>query len=266
MSAIMLGMPTLIELEGLEDNVELCRELGLEFVELNMNLPGFGPGVLGADRVRAISDKAGVGFTVHLPEEIDLASCQAAMREGNLNCCTEAIRWAGDFGARLVNIHIRSGVYFSLPDRRVWIYEQYQGRFVAALADSFRQLGEVARESGVTVCIENGDFALGFIQVGLEQVLNENGDWLKLTWDVGHDAGAGYGHRPVFEKFRDRIGHIHLHDWNGKANHQVLFSGEVDIAKFLKLAEELGVGVVIETKTAEALRESVRRLDERGLR
>ena len=35
------GMPTLIEINGLEETMELCRELGLHFVELNMNLPQY---------------------------------------------------------------------------------------------------------------------------------------------------------------------------------------------------------------------------------
>jgi hypothetical protein len=36
---MLFGMPTLIELYGLEETMELCLELGLDFVELNMNLP-----------------------------------------------------------------------------------------------------------------------------------------------------------------------------------------------------------------------------------
>ena len=35
------GMPALIELPALEDCAKLCRELGLQFVELNMNLPQY---------------------------------------------------------------------------------------------------------------------------------------------------------------------------------------------------------------------------------
>lgn len=34
-----LGMPTLIELPELEDCAALCRELGPQFLELNMDLP-----------------------------------------------------------------------------------------------------------------------------------------------------------------------------------------------------------------------------------
>lgn len=34
------GMPTLIENRDLEGNISLCKELGLQFVELNMNSHG----------------------------------------------------------------------------------------------------------------------------------------------------------------------------------------------------------------------------------
>ena len=36
---LQFGMPTLIENRTLEDNIALCKELGLSFVELNMNFP-----------------------------------------------------------------------------------------------------------------------------------------------------------------------------------------------------------------------------------
>jgi hypothetical protein len=39
MGTINLGMPTLIELDGLEANVDLCRRLGLAFIELNWTGP-----------------------------------------------------------------------------------------------------------------------------------------------------------------------------------------------------------------------------------
>ena len=35
------GMPTLIENKTLNDNIALCKELGLSFIELNMNFPEY---------------------------------------------------------------------------------------------------------------------------------------------------------------------------------------------------------------------------------
>ena len=39
--AVDLGMPTLLEASGAEESAALCAELGLHFVELNMNLPEY---------------------------------------------------------------------------------------------------------------------------------------------------------------------------------------------------------------------------------
>ncbi len=38
---MQFGMPTLIENRTLEENVALCGELGLKFIELNMNFPEY---------------------------------------------------------------------------------------------------------------------------------------------------------------------------------------------------------------------------------
>jgi len=38
---LQFGMPTLIENSTLEDNVALCKSLGLKFIELNMNFPEY---------------------------------------------------------------------------------------------------------------------------------------------------------------------------------------------------------------------------------
>ena len=39
------GMPTLLELCDLRENAAFCAELGLRFVEINMNFPHHGGGV-----------------------------------------------------------------------------------------------------------------------------------------------------------------------------------------------------------------------------
>lgn len=38
---VIYGMPTLIQCESLEECIALCKELGLDFIEINMNLPQY---------------------------------------------------------------------------------------------------------------------------------------------------------------------------------------------------------------------------------
>ncbi|MCJ7543071.1 MAG: sugar phosphate isomerase/epimerase [Phycisphaerae bacterium] len=259
-------MPTLIELPDLQANVHLCRRLGLDFIELNMNSPLFLPQHLPATELREVSRREGVGFTLHLPEQLDLGAFQPEVRQGHVRCVTAAVQWAGEAGIDKLSMHLNGGVYFTLPDRRVWMYEQYRGQFLSALTESVDCIVSAPQAAGTRLLIENaGDFHLGFLCEAVEVLLERFRARVGLTYDVGHDAGAGFCDRPVMERHTGDIAHMHLHDFDGRSSHQALFTGTVDIPAALELARRLAVGVVLETKTAEALESSVAALRTRGL-
>ena len=115
------------------------------------------------------------------------------------------------------------------------------------------------RSNGVTVCTENSsNFQLPFVSDALDELSKLDG--FKITWDTGHDAKVNYAERPVLMKYRDRIVHMHLHDYDGRSDHQVLMTGEIDIAGMLEFAKDRNARVLVETKTADSLRQSMQRL------
>ena len=254
-----MGMPALIEYSSLEENVALCNDLGFDFIELNMNMPYSFPENLPAKKVREMADVHGIEFTMHAHDEVDLASFHGSVRRGHLQRCAQALDWCAESGAKLLNVHINRGVYFTLPDHQVWIYDQYRDRFKEALVESMAYLIDLGRSNGVMVCTENSsNFQLPFVSDALEELSKING--FNITWDTGHDAKVNYAERPVLMRHRERIAHMHLHDYDGKCDHQVLMTGEIDIAGMLKFAEERKARVLLETKTADSLRQSMNRL------
>ena len=64
------GMPTLIETANLEECAVLCKELGLQFVELNMNLPQYQINKIDTEKVLQISEEYGIYYTIHLDENL----------------------------------------------------------------------------------------------------------------------------------------------------------------------------------------------------
>jgi sugar phosphate isomerase/epimerase len=165
-----------------------------------------------------------------------------------------------------VNLHFGSGVYFSLPGERLWLYEKHKSLFLETLEKSWAKLMAAADGAGVTVAVENcGDFSRGFVREGIEMLLSRHAS-LRLTWDTGHDAGAGYTDSEFVETHSARVAHMHLHDAAGAVSHLPLFTGQVDIEKALRFARERNARVVVEVKTAAALEKSVEELRERGLR
>lgn len=258
-----LGMPTLIEYSELEQNILLCKRLELDFIELNMNLPICLPEYLDDPTIRRLKKEHGIEFTLHLPEELDLSSFHPPIRQGHINRCIESMEWAARAEIQTVNMHLNNGIYFTLPTYKAWINEQYEERFLELLEESCGLLYERARQLGIQLCIENtSNFQLTFISKALER-LSKNEQFF-LTWDTGHDAKTGYVEEPVFMKYSSRIKHMHLHDYNGKSDHQTLFTGAVPVSERLAFAEQNDLTVVIEVKTSDSLQQSVYKMKGRS--
>ena len=66
------GMPTLIETNTLCECARLCAELGLDFIELNMNLPQYQLQKTDADYFKRIATQYGIYYTIHLDENLNV--------------------------------------------------------------------------------------------------------------------------------------------------------------------------------------------------
>jgi len=91
----------------------------------------------------------------------------------------------------------------------------------------------------------------------------KNNDYRSI--DIGHNYCTGKMDEPVIMERIDRLNHMHMHDArDGKKDHQALGTGELDIPYFIHLADSRDCTVVLETKTEEGLRQSVKWLKENG--
>ncbi len=256
-----LGMPTLIELKTFEENAALCAELGLDFVELNMNLPIYQPNRIDAVALRETADRYGIGVTLHPDENLDVCEFNPHVADAYRQTVVESIRLAQELGAPLLNLHLSKGVYFTLPERKVYLYDTYKAEYMENIR-LFREICE-AESSEVRLLLENTSGFTDFQKEALELLLES--PIFGLTFDVGHNHGCGGTDERFIRAHRDRLRHMHLHDAQGKQDHLTLGSGELDLAGCLQLAGDTGSSVVIEVKTAAGLRKSVEWLKENGI-
>ena len=258
------GMPTLIEVETVEQTAALCANLGLSFVELNTNFPLHQPHLLDADALNSLAERYGIFYTIHLNDEMAVAEFNPAVSEGYRKAVAETIALAKKIGVKTINMHLSDGAKYTMPDRIVYFYGAYQEEYLKQMR-VFRELCE--REignSGITVCIENlngfRDYNLAALELLLESPV------FGLTMDIGHNYCAKYQDEVWILEHADRLQHMHMHDANnGKNDHLALGEGELDIQKFLALAEKCDCSVVLETKTIEGLRKSAQWIKNRGL-
>lgn len=250
-----LGMPVLLELETPQRSAQLCARLGLRTLELSMNLPQCCPEAQDAAALRALSADHGLELTLHLPEEMDLATFHEPVRRGHLERAVQAVRWAASGGVKLVNMHLHAGVYYTLPEGRSYVYAT-QADFAQRLCNGVGELARAAAAEGVSLCVENtGQFNLPFLSAPLQRLVDAGA--VSLTWDTGHDGKNGFADRPFLLRNAAALRHMHLHDFDDSHDHWPLNTGKLNLGEMLHLAEELRLSVILEVKTARALERSV---------
>ena len=266
---LQFGMPTLIENRTLKENIDLCAELGLQFVELNMNFPEYQINCLEkTDVFLDAAGKAGIYYTIHLDENLDIADFNPLVSGAYLETVRRTIavakKWlplrnlsGGSDRPMILNMHMNHGIHITLPDRLVQMYERDFDTYMQSFA-VFRSCCESwIGEDEIRISIENTDGFRDYEKTAVEYLLESN--VFVLTWDIGHSKAVREKDVPFLLHHQDRLAHFHIHD--GKElppkNHLALGSGEIDLHERLRLASMQNARCVLETKTSEALRQSV---------
>ena len=92
---IAFGMPYLLETPVIEDAARLCAELGLSFVELNMNFPACQAQRLDPQLLYHLRREYGIFFTLHLPEEFDPFTFAEPVRRAWMDVLQDALTLDG---------------------------------------------------------------------------------------------------------------------------------------------------------------------------
>lgn len=255
-----IGMPALVEFSTLNELVELCLKLKLDFIELNMNLPyNFIENVKPTELLKIRKD-TNIEFTMHMPDEADLGAFYKSVRKGYVELFSDTILWAEEAGVNLLNMHIIEGPKMTLPDRKVYVYEQYSKEFEDNFLNSISILSKKASRSNLRLSIENNsNFHHGYIQKIIDKSISYPN--VGLTWDTGHDALSGFTDRQYLQLHENEIIHMHLHDAIGTKDHQILFEGSLDIEKLFAFAKQKKIRALVEVKTADALEKSISALE-----
>lgn len=249
-----LGMPVLLECPDLAACGVLCRELGLDFVELNGNLPACQPDTLKERTLRRIQEEQGIFFTLHLDEDADPCHFNPLVAEAWTRTVLAGLELAQRMEMPVVNMHLPSGVFFTLPEARVYLYERYRDRYLRDLRRFRDRCREAVGDSGVRICMENTGGYTPSQREGLEVLLECPA--FGLTLDTGHDFCMGGVDGAWIRERGSRLYHIHLHDAEGKRNHLPLGQGELDLDACWELASAGDRTVVLEVKTIAGLRTS----------
>ena len=266
---MQFGMPTLIENKTLEDNISLCKRLGLNFIELNMNFPEYQLEQLEhTEKFIQIAEQNEIYYTIHLDENLNIADFNTLVSDAYLETVRRTISVAkkllclrnkyGDSSQPLtLNMHMNHGIYITLPDRKVQMYERdfetYMNSYIRFREKCVQWIGG----SDIKIAIENTDGFREYEKKAVEYLLEDSS--FVLTWDIGHSKATGEKDVPFIMEHSEKLAHFHIHDGseNPPKNHLALGDGEINILERLNLAESQNARCVLETKTVTALEKSV---------
>ncbi len=255
---IDFGMPILIELNSLEENVLLCNELNLKFIELNMNLPEYQTDRIDTQKINFYRDKYGIYFTIHLDENLNVWDYNNYVSDAYRNTVRDTIKIAKKINAPIINMHMNNGVYFTLPDKRVHLFEKYPNEFKTKTRKFIELCDNCIGNIDIKISIENTSGYMDFQTDAIDEMLKNN--HFSLTYDVGHSFCNNDADLSFIEYRKAHLKHIHLHDAKVstvRKDHMLLGDGEVNILEKLNLAEKCGCRVVVETKTVLSLMKSI---------
>ena len=253
---IDLGMPSLLELPSLGANLRLCKERRLDFVELNMNLPW-----AQALSARDLQKRDGIYCTVHLDENANPADFDRDIARAWTNSILRCIRLAKDAGVPVLTMHIPQGVYFTMPQGKVYLADEYWPQFSSALS-RFRD--SCAREigpDGPVIALENTRWP-GMAHLEDAAALLLQAPCFALCYDSGHDRKQAA--LPFYEEHAGRWTHMHLHDADAMGDHKPLGEGNMNWQQALSAAQNGAVRrIVLEVKTQQGLCASIARYKEK---
>jgi len=255
----MIGMPALIEYETLEENLRLCKKLGLDFIELNLNLPMYNE--MNVKETKALLKKYDTKVSIHLSELFNPFELDNVLRKAHLDVFKRVVKTTIELDGILLNMHLLPGIHFKLPGKKVYLYETYKDKYLMYVREFIALVESLGMPK---LCVENvGIHDSEYIREATDLLIaSEN---IHLTYDLGHDITSGYRDKTYFNDNKSHIKHYHIHDGTDKNNHLPLFSGDLDIEHFVKTAQLTEATYVIEVKSSESLIESINLLKEKEL-
>ncbi|MBR2965479.1 MAG: TIM barrel protein [Clostridia bacterium] len=239
-----LGMPQLYEYERVEDNLILADELGLDFVELNLNFAHCRR-EMEEGHLEALFRKYGLEATLHFYDEGDLATYDE-VADAYLSLL-EKYASLGKGYVKVINIHLISGPVVTISGVKNYIYEKEFEEYSERLLKNLKRAEEICRKNGMEMVLENTDYLAKFVKKTYK-LLKEQG--FKLNYDVGHDRVDGdFLLNEVIPELNLEFTEMHVHDSLGKKCHLAIGEGDCDLSRYKKFMENAYVLIEVKQKS-----------------
>ena len=245
-------MPQLYEYDTIEDNLKLAKELGLDFIELNLNF-GYCRKEMEAGTVEDLLKKYDIEATLHFYDEADLGSYDEVV-DAYLVHLERYARLGSDY-IKQINMHLIPGPVVTISGVKNYIYEKEYDEYIERLITNFKRAEDICNKYNINMVIENTDNIPEYTKRTYHDLYKAG---FRFCYDIGHDH---LSYDIVWNLLSDielPFDEFHIHDAKDRKKcHLALNDGTLDVAKFKRLAEKNNAYVVLEVKQKSDLVVSV---------
>ena len=236
-------MPELFEYENLEDNFKLAKKLDLDFIELNLNFASCRD-ALEKHQVECLTKKYQIETTLHFYDEADLGSFDEVVKA--YLALLEKYASLGSGFVRQINVHLIPGPVVTIAGIKHYVYEKEYESYIKRLINNLKEAEKICHKCGMKMVIENTDNTPSY-QVRTYKDLAKEG--FRFCYDIGHDHLSEDIVWNLSNEIDLPFDEFHIHDAKNRTTcHLSLGQGELDIAKYKKLAEANNAYIVLEVK------------------
>ncbi len=251
-----LGMPILFEYETIEDNIKLAKELGLDFIENNLNFSYGREALENPEKLKKLLDDAGLFQTLHFYDETDFAS-YPEVTDAYLGLLEKYVTLGGKCNLKFLNVHLNKGPVCTISGVKNYIYTKEWDAYKARLTGALKRAKDICDRNGVTLVIENVNHNAVIPYLDDAYVFLKEAGFM-FNYDIGHDKTNDYQLKALNEKLDLPFKEFHFHDCDDKKHdHLTLGSGSIDLKYFKNLAIKNDAVVLVEVKSSDDLRESI---------
>lgn len=252
-----IGMPTLMEFDSVKENLEIVKELDLDFLELNINMLYCTPDEDFRNMLIEYKQEYNCDFTMHYYDTVDVSSTSRYYRNYLYTAFSEIGKYLEGVCKKIV-IHLEPGAYMTIRSEKQYVYKSDEF-YVSRTLNTLKTIREVLHTFGISIVIEN--VPIHPFMEGIYKELHENG--FMFCYDIGHNVIYNKG---LFESIRKKynlfVSHMHMHNVDGMKDHQELAIGDLDIDGYIEYAIENDIDVVVEVKDLENLKKSIKYIRE----
>ncbi len=248
-----LGMPVLYEYHSVLENITLAKALGLNFIELNLNFGYCREQLEKPEELNQLLVKNDLEATLHFYDEADFASYSEVV-DAYLHLLEKYAILGFKSQVKVINIHLNEGPIVTISGQKNYIYEKEYPSYIENIKKRLHQAKRICNQNQIELVLENV-YVPNHIQKTYQELWKEGFDF---NYDIGHDNNDNDHLQEVLKTTPIKFREYHIHDGNRKTCHLTLGDGEINIRKFKQQAEKDGAYVVLEVKSSEDLRKSVK--------